>query len=62
MKSSVKALRWVGLFFGLSLGIALFISTRREERADYIPDRGKCLSCARCFQFCPVTKDINPAT
>jgi len=57
-----KGSRWVGLFFGLSLGIALFISTRREERADYIPDRGKCLSCARCFQFCPVTKDINPAT
>ncbi len=52
-----KGSRWVGLFFGASLGIALFASTRREERPDYIPDRGKCVSCTRCFEFCPVTKD-----
>jgi NosR/NirI family transcriptional regulator, nitrous oxide reductase regulator len=57
-----KGSRWVGLFFGVSLGIALFASTRREERKDYIPDRGKCLSCARCFEFCPVTKEPNTAT
>jgi len=57
-----KGSRWVGLFFGFSLGMALFLSTRREERNDYIPDRGKCFSCARCFQFCPVIKDTNPAT
>ena len=52
-----KGSRWVGLFFGASLGIALFASTRREERPDYIPDRGKCVSCARCFESCPVTKN-----
>jgi ferredoxin len=49
--------RWVGLFFGASLGLALFISTRREERPDFVPDRGKCVSCTRCFEFCPVTKN-----
>jgi ferredoxin len=52
-----KGSRWVGLFFGASLGLALFISTRREERTGYVPDRGKCVSCARCFESCPVTKD-----
>jgi NosR/NirI family transcriptional regulator, nitrous oxide reductase regulator len=57
-----KGARWVGLFFGASLGIALFASTRREERTGYIPDRGKCLSCARCFEFCPVTREPNNAT
>jgi ferredoxin len=57
-----KGSRWVGLFFGASLGIALFASTRREEREDYIPDRGKCLSCARCFEFCPVTKEPDTTT
>jgi ferredoxin len=48
---------WMGLFLGTSLGIALFSTTRREQRKDYIPDRGKCYSCARCFEFCPVTVD-----
>ncbi len=52
-----KGSRWVGLFFGASLGLALFISTRRDERTGYLPDRGKCVSCARCFESCPVTKD-----
>lgn len=51
--------RWMGLFFGTALGVALFASTRREDRTDYVPDRGKCVSCARCFEFCPVTKNGN---
>lgn len=49
--------RWVGLFFGTALGIALLASTMREERTGYLPDRGKCVSCTRCFEFCPVTRD-----
>jgi NosR/NirI family transcriptional regulator, nitrous oxide reductase regulator len=57
-----KGSQWMGLFFGVSLGIALFASTRREERDGYTPDRGKCVSCARCFQFCPVKKDTNQTT
>jgi ferredoxin len=40
---------WVGLLFGLKLiGLSL-----RQARTDYEPDRGACLSCARCFASCP---------
>jgi len=55
-----KGSRWVGLFFGTALGIALFASTMREERTGYVPDRGKCVSCTRCFEFCPVTGNSEP--
>ena len=49
-----KGTPWLGGFLGLSLGIALFSSTIRREREDYVPDKGKCYSCARCFEYCPV--------
>jgi len=41
---------WVGLVVAAKL---LHLSIRRT-RADYLPDRGRCLSCARCFAYCPV--------
>ena len=51
---------WVGLVVGLKfVGLAL-----RQTRADYEPDRGACLACARCFEFCPnelVRRGIMPA-
>jgi len=40
---------YVGLLFGLKL-IGLSI---RRKRSDYEPDRGACLSCGRCFAYCP---------
>jgi formate hydrogenlyase subunit 6/NADH:ubiquinone oxidoreductase subunit I len=24
-----------------------------RRRTDYEPDRGECVGCARCFEFCP---------
>ena len=45
---------WVGAFLGLSLGIGLFRFTVRNIRTEYVPDRGKCYSCGKCFTFCPV--------
>ncbi|MFC1582742.1 4Fe-4S binding protein [Planctomycetota bacterium] len=45
-----------GLFAGLILwGKLLALSTERM-RTDYEPDRMKCVSCARCFSFCPKEK------
>lgn len=38
----------------LMLGFRLVALTRRPARADYETDRALCLSCARCFRFCPV--------
>lgn len=51
---------WVGLVIGLKL---VSVSIRRR-RVDYEPDRGECLACARCFEFCPnelVRRGILPA-
>jgi NosR/NirI family nitrous oxide reductase transcriptional regulator len=45
---------WVGVFFGLSLGIGLFRYTVRPVRTEYEPDRGRCYSCGKCYKFCPV--------
>jgi NosR/NirI family transcriptional regulator, nitrous oxide reductase regulator len=40
---------WIGLVFGLKL-VSLSL---RTLRADFEPDRGACLACARCFRSCP---------
>jgi len=40
---------WVGLVFGVKL---VQLSLRRR-RTDYEPDRGACVSCGRCFWYCP---------
>jgi len=49
-----KGAPWVGIFLGLSLGIGFFRLTVRNVRVEYVPDRGRCYSCAKCFKFCPV--------
>ena len=41
---------FIGLVFGLTLaGISTF-----RYREDYEPNKGTCLSCARCLDYCPV--------
>lgn len=40
---------WVGLVVGVKL---LHLSVRRR-RTDYQPDRTACVSCGRCFWYCP---------
>ena len=45
---------WVGGLLGLVLAcrlVGLSLWTRREE---YTIDKGTCLSCGRCFEYCPV--------
>lgn len=43
---------WMGLVFGFKLiGLSL-----RQQRADFEPDRGNCLSCARCYLSCPAER------
>lgn len=49
-----KASPWAGGFLGLSLGISLVALTIRTSRSAYVPHRGKCYSCGRCFKYCPV--------
>lgn len=45
---------WVGIFLGLSLGLGLFRQTVRNLRTEYQPDKGRCVSCGKCFKYCPV--------
>jgi NosR/NirI family nitrous oxide reductase transcriptional regulator len=43
----------IGLVFGLTLtSLSVF---RYQE--DYTPNKGTCLSCARCVDYCPVKKE-----
>ena len=46
---------WIfGGFIGLILGLKLLALSIRRKQIDYEPDKGLCLSCARCFPYCPV--------
>ncbi|MFW6061530.1 MAG: hypothetical protein ACOC93_01855, partial [Planctomycetota bacterium] len=45
---------WVGAGLGLILGLKLVSLSVRRTRTEYTIDRGKCLSCARCFETCPI--------
>jgi ferredoxin len=49
-----KASPWVGVFLGISLGFAMISLSTRRIRTEYKPHQGKCVSCARCFKYCPV--------
>ncbi len=50
---------WVGAFLGLSLSIGLLSLSIRRERDEYKPHQGKCYSCGRCFEYCPVHIEKN---
>ncbi len=44
----------LGIFMGIAVCARLFrLSVLRHAR-DYTIDKGACLSCARCFKYCPV--------
>jgi ferredoxin len=51
---------WVGIFLGLSLGLSFVSLATRKRRTGYIPHKGKCYSCGRCFRYCPI--HINKVT
>lgn len=51
---------WIlGGFIGLVFGFTLASVSIVKFRADYEPNKGTCLSCARCFDYCPVKKEMN---
>lgn len=49
-----KGSMWVGIFLGLSFGLSLVSLATRARRTGYVPHKGKCYSCGRCFRYCPV--------
>jgi len=49
---------WIlGGFIGLVFGLTLARLTIIRYRTDYTPNKGSCLSCARCVDYCPIEKD-----
>lgn len=44
---------WLGAWVGLVLGIKLLTLSMRRRREDYQADRSGCVSCGRCFWYCP---------
>ncbi len=51
--------RIVGGFMGLVIGIVLLSLSLKRSRLRYTIDKGNCVSCGRCFTYCPQN---NPAT
>jgi len=45
-----------GGFIGLVIGIKLIYLSIRRRRIDYETDRNLCLSCGRCFSYCPIDR------
>jgi NosR/NirI family transcriptional regulator, nitrous oxide reductase regulator len=56
---------WIfGAWVGLVIGVKLVSLSLHRRRTDYEPDRGDCLACARCFEYCPnelVRRGLAPA-
>lgn len=44
----------MGAFIGLVLAVKLVSVPLRRQRENFEPDRATCLSCGRCFDYCPV--------
>jgi polyferredoxin len=44
---------WLGGWIGLVVIVMLIGLSTLPVRKDYEADRGRCLSCARCFEYCP---------
>ncbi len=44
---------WLGAWVGLVIGIKLVSLSIRRKRTDYQPDRARCVSCGRCYWYCP---------
>lgn len=44
---------WWGGFVGLVLALKLVGATAHRTRTEYEADRGACVSCGRCFPYCP---------
>jgi polyferredoxin len=54
IQDKFKAGGWiVGAFIGLIIWLKLITLFIRRKQTEYDIDKGMCLSCARCFSYCP---------
>jgi NosR/NirI family transcriptional regulator, nitrous oxide reductase regulator len=52
-RAFAEAGAWFGAWVGLVIGVKLIHLCLRRRRIDYQPDRTNCVSCGRCFWYCP---------
>jgi NosR/NirI family transcriptional regulator, nitrous oxide reductase regulator len=55
-KSFRKGGWWLGGFIGLVIALTLLNQVIFRKRTIYEANKGNCLSCARCMDYCPVGK------
>ncbi|HPA42317.1 MAG TPA: hypothetical protein PKV69_09910, partial [Candidatus Hydrogenedentes bacterium] len=48
-----------GAFMGLVVWGRVLRLSRVRVRKDYEIDKGACVSCARCFAYCPVERETD---
>ncbi len=48
------AMAIAGGLFGLVLWVKLLARSLRRRRLDYTIDKSACVSCGRCFRYCPI--------
>ena len=46
----------LGAWTGFVIGVKLLHLSVRRRRDDYQADRAGCVSCGRCYWYCPVEK------
>jgi len=44
---------WFGAWVGLVIGVKLINLCIRRRSPDYVTDRASCVSCGRCYWYCP---------
>jgi len=52
-RKMAKGLALAGGAVGGVFAWQIFLLALRRKRRDYTPDRGRCLSCVRCVEYCP---------
>lgn len=65
IRRKYKTGSWIlGIFLGLMLSLKLINLTIHRRQEGYKTDSGHCLSCARCFSYCPIEQvrrgEIDP--
>lgn len=49
---------WIcGALLGLFFGIGLIQHAIVKRRTDYEPNKSNCVSCGKCYRYCPVDRD-----
>lgn len=55
IRSKFKTGGWIwGLFLGFVVSVKLIGLTVFRRQTEYTTNTGSCLSCARCFSYCPI--------